>query len=106
MGKKAIHFDARIVFKCSSEQKKIIKEKANLAGRELSDYIRIVSTNKKLTSISDIQAVVQIRKIGANLNQIARKINRTYGIDKQDELISNIKKMQEDLDELKSVLQF
>lgn len=106
MAKKSIHFDARIVFKCSSEEKKTIKEKAFLAGRAPSDYLRVVSTGRKLTSISDIQTIVQIRRIGANLNQIARKVSNTYGIDRHDELISEINKMQEVLEEMKLMIQF
>ena len=67
---------ARIELRISNEDKEKLKEKAAAAGyKSVSKYIRDCALGKKITARVDIDAVYNLRKIGNNLNQIAKQIN-------------------------------
>jgi hypothetical protein len=83
-------YEPRIVLRISKEERKIIKEKAKLAGEEEATYIKNIALNRKMKSITDASTLAQIRKIGSNINQIARKINSST-------VVSNPKKFIEEL---------
>ena len=79
---------ARIELRISNEDKEKLKEKAAAAGyRSVSKYIRDCALGKKITARVDIDAVYNLRKIGNNLNQIARQINT----EKKDETMFALK---------------
>jgi len=104
MVKKIVHYDTRIDIKCTSGDKILIKEKAKEAGKDISDYMRTVALNKKIESKTDLHTVIQIRRIGSNINQIARKMNSTSEIKNVDELILRLKLIHQELEEMKSIL--
>lgn len=79
---------ARIELRISNEDKEKLKEKAAAAGyKSVSKYIRDCALGKKITARVDIDAVYNLRKIGNNLNQIARQINT----EKKDETMLSLK---------------
>lgn len=79
---------ARIELRISNEDKEKLKEKAAAAGyKSVSKYIRDCALGKKITARVDIDAVYNLRKIGNNLNQIARQINT----EKKDETMLALK---------------
>ena len=79
---------ARIELRISNEDKEKLKEKAAAAGyKSVSKYIRDCALGKKITARVDIDAVYNLRKIGNNLNQIARQINT----EKKDETLFALK---------------
>ena len=79
---------ARIELRISNEDKEKLKEKATAAGyKSVSKYIRDCALGKKITARVDIDAVYNLRKIGNNLNQIARQINT----EKKDETLFALK---------------
>lgn len=79
---------ARIELRISNEDKEKLKEKAAAAGyRSVSKYIRDCALGKKITAHVDIDAVYNLRKVGNNLNQIARQINT----EKKDETLFALK---------------
>lgn len=79
---------ARIELRISNEDKEKLKEKAAAAGyRSVSKYIRDCALGKKITARVDIDAVYNLRKVGNNLNQIARQINT----EKKDETLFALK---------------
>lgn len=79
---------ARIELRISNEDKEKLKEKAAAAGyKSVSKYIRDCALGKKITARVDIDAVYNLRKIGNNLNQIAKQINT----EKKDETLFALK---------------
>ena len=79
---------ARIELRISNEDKEKLKEKAAAAGyKSVSKYIRDCALGKQITARVDIDAVYNLRKIGNNLNQIARQINT----EKKDETMLALK---------------
>ena len=72
----------------SNEDKEKLKEKATAEGdKYVAKYIRDCALGKKITARVDIDAVYNLRKIGNNLNQIARQINT----EKKDETMFALK---------------
>lgn len=89
---------ARIEIRIAEKEKEIIKQLAKKAGfKSYTRYMKTVSLNKEIHSNTDIDTVIQLRKMGNNLNQIARKIN----IDSSDE---NIKSLYEEATNLLEVI--
>jgi hypothetical protein len=64
-----------IPFKCTSEEKKKIKELAKPLS--VSDYVRRAALGKGLTIVSkvDKNMLSELSQIGVNINQIARVLN-------------------------------
>ena len=61
------------------EQREIIEEKAYSSYRTPSMYLRDCALGKKIIVISGVDEVAnELRKIGNNLNQIAREVNSGY----------------------------
>ena len=61
------------------EQRKIIEEKVYSSYRTPSMYLRDCALDKKIIVISGVDVVAnELRKIGNNLNQIAREVNSGY----------------------------
>lgn len=83
-----------IHLRISPEDKEALKKQAAVAGyKSVSKYIRDVALGKRITARVDIDAVYNLRKIGNNLNQIARQINT----EKKDETVIKLKDNTEDL---------
>ena len=77
-----------IHLRISPEDKEALKKQATAAGyKSVSKYIRDCALGKKITARVDIDAVYNLRKIGNNLNQIARQINT----EKKDETMFALK---------------
>ena len=77
-----------IHLRISPEDKEALKKQATVAGyKSVSKYIRDVALGKRITARVDIDAVYNLRKIGNNLNQIARQINT----EKKDETMLALK---------------
>ena len=61
------------------EQRKIIEEKAYSSYRTPSMYLRDCALDKKIVVVKGVDEVAnELRKIGNNLNQIAREVNSGY----------------------------
>ena len=61
------------------EQREIIEEKAYSSYRTPSMYLRDCALDKKIIVVKGIDEVAnELRKIGNNLNQIAREVNSGY----------------------------
>lgn len=59
----------------SSEEKQLLKDKAKSFGLTMSEYMRKCVYGYSLNSKTDIQTVFELKKIGVNLNQIAKHVN-------------------------------
>ncbi len=67
--------DTNIIVRVSIHDFYEIKRCAHEAGYTVSEYIRRLALHSNLPSKTDAQAVFQIKKIGNNLNQLARHLN-------------------------------
>ena len=64
-----------ISIRLTTEEKKEIVSKAKQAQMTLTDYIIECSRDKKITVTDLSEVLVDLKRIGNNINQIARKIN-------------------------------
>ena len=61
------------------EQRKIIEEKAYFSYRTPSMYLRECALDKEIIVVKGVDELAnELRKIGNNLNQIAREVNSGY----------------------------
>lgn len=74
--------NSRISIRLNSDEKAKLELHSSLAGLTPSAYIRhILLKAKTPTSKYDKTMIIQISKIGNNLNQIARHLNHNHAID-------------------------
>ena len=80
-----------INFRISLEEKKKLQAKAKQAHMSISSYISAVSENKKITVAENIpELLLEITRIGTNINQIAHIGNSQKYVNKQqlDEVLN------------------
>ena len=66
----------RLQLRVSSEEKEAIAKKADEAHLSIADYIVALSEGKKVIDIRKIaQLILEVRRIGVNVNQIAAVAN-------------------------------
>ena len=75
-------FPHKVSVRLSDSEKEKLELNASLAGLKISAYIRhIISNAKPLVHKFDKTMVIQVAKIGNNLNQIAKHVNIGKAID-------------------------
>ena len=84
----------------SVEEKKQIMELAKAEGVSLSTYLRRSLLLGRLISKTDVQTVFELKKIGNNLNQVARYVN-TLPVD--ENIIESLGIVRNYIDELKKI---
>ena len=84
----------------SKEEKEQIKKIAKSLGVSVSTNTRKSLLKEHITSKTDIQTIFEIKKIGVNLNQLAKHIN-TLPID--EEIERSLVFIKEYIDELKLI---
>lgn len=80
-----------INFRISLEEKKKLQAKAKQAHMSISSYIIALSENKKITVAENIpELLLEITRIGTNINQIAHIVNSQKYANKQqlDEVLN------------------
>lgn len=74
--------DYKISIRLNDDEKEKLELNASLAGLKVSAYIRhVISNAKPLVHKFDKTMVIQVAKIGNNLNQIAKHANTHKTID-------------------------
>ena len=74
---------AEIHIRLSPSDKKIIQEKANLANKSVASYLMELSKNKRIVDTSKLPSLIlEIKRIGVNINQIAAVANSQKYINK------------------------
>lgn len=74
--------DYKISIRLNDDEKEKLELNASLAGLKISAYIRhVISNAKPLVHKFDKTMVIQVAKIGNNLNQIAKHVNIGKAID-------------------------
>ena len=72
----------KISIRLNDDEKEKLELNASLAGLKISAYIRhVISNAKPLVHKFDKTMVIQVAKIGNNLNQIAKHVNIGKAID-------------------------
>lgn len=80
-----IHRTRKMTFRLTEEEYKKIKEKVTEAGISQQQFLLKTALNKEIIHIKEYQELIfQIKKIGTNINQIARKANETGHISEAD----------------------
>lgn len=86
----------RIFIRVSPTEKKEIEDKAAAANKTVAGYLIELSENRKLIDTSKFPALIlEIRRIGVNINQIAAVANTQKYISK--ELLQSVKEQQKDI---------
>lgn len=74
-----------MTFRLTDEEYKKIKEKTAEAGISQQQFLLKTALDKEIIHIKEFQELIfQIKKIGININQIARKANETGNISQKD----------------------
>ncbi len=84
----------------SKEEKDKIANIAKSLGVSLSTYTRKSLLGERVTSKIDIQTMFEIKKIGVNLNQLAKHIN-TLPLD--EEIIKSLSSINNYINEMKLI---
>lgn len=84
----------------SKEEKDKIANIAKKLGVSLSTYTRKSLLRERITSKTDIQTIFEIKKIGVNLNQLAKHIN-TLPLD--EEIVRSLSNIDNYINELKLI---
>ena len=78
----------QIKFRVTEEERALIEQKMKLVPtRNMESYLRKMAIDGYIIQIdhSDIKAMTaEIQKIGVNINQIARRVNATVSVYKED----------------------
>ncbi len=73
-----IHRIRKITFRLTEEEYSIIKNKVSEAGISQQQFLLKAALGKEIVCIKEFQALMlQIKKIGTNINQIAKHCNET-----------------------------
>ena len=74
----------RIFIRVSPTEKKEIEEKARLAKKSVANYLISLSKNKRVVDTSKLPPLIlEIRRIGVNINQIAAVANSQKFVNKE-----------------------
>lgn len=76
-----IHRIKKMTFRLTEEEYNIIKNKVSEAGISQQQFLLKMALGKEVVHIKEYQSVMfQIKKIGANINQIAKHTNQTGAV--------------------------
>lgn len=96
----------RLTFRVSEEEMQEIDKLCKYAGVNISDLLRMAVFTARIKSpqipLIDQQSFVELKRIGTNINQIAKAINSGYG--NPDQLSPHVQAIQKDLDQLTQYL--
>lgn len=67
---------ARLELRLTFEEKEKLSKMAQERGKTIAQFIRELVINDKLVTKTDIQTVIELKRIGNNINQIAKQINQ------------------------------
>ena len=80
-----IHRTRKMTFRLTEEEYKIIKDKVSEAGTSLQQFLLKTALEKEIIHIKEFQELIfQIKKIGININQIAKKAHETGNVSNAD----------------------
>lgn len=89
-----------LILRLTENEKKQAVKRAKDEGITLSSYIRKCVLNEKFVSKSDLQTAFELKKIGTNLNQLAKHVN---SLPIEENILSSIKDIEGYIEELKQI---
>lgn len=66
---------ARLELRLTFEEKEKLSKMAQERGKTIAQIIRELVINDKLVTKTDVQTVIELKRIGNNINLIAKQIN-------------------------------
>jgi len=93
----------QIHFRVTPTEKEKLQKRARIANMTMSRYILALSEQKRIIVVDDVpKLVVEIMRIGTNINQIARIANSNNSISKSylDRVQNNMEDIQTKLTEI------
>lgn len=67
-----------INFRLSEKEAEILKKKIERSGKKQQEYLAACALQKKITNTDGIKVLLpELKRIGSNLNQIAKALNTT-----------------------------
>ena len=96
----------QVMFRLSEEEGKELQKKIEKSGISQQDYILKSVLNKPITNTDGIKELIpELKRQGANLNQLVKKLNEKGYIDYKQELPQLEKELKEIWQQLKQYLQ-
>ncbi len=93
-----------IIIRLTEEERNELVIRANSVGKSISSYVREVSLLGNLTTKTDIQTVYELKKIGANINQLVKYVNLLpvdenvrQSLDRMSEYLSDIDRIKKNI---------
>ena len=94
------------MFRLSEEEAKELQKKIEKSGISQQDYILKSVLNKPITNTDGIKELIpELKRQGANLNQLVKQLNEKGYIDYKQELPQLEKELKEIWQQLKQYLQ-
>lgn len=84
----------------SEEEKEQVLKHAKTEGISLSMYLRKSVLRERIASKTDIQTVFELKKIGTNLNQLAKHVNT---LPVEENILESLKVLDNYIEELKQI---
>ena len=92
--------DRRMTVRGTEQEKKKIEQKAEKAGLSRTEYMIRSALEKNITSFNNLEDInklrIELKRIGNNLNQIARKLNENNTLEQEEKVL-----FIEEIDDLK-----
>ena len=91
-----VHRTKKMTFRLSEEEYRQIKEKVEESGLSQQKFLLKTALEKEIIHIKEFQTLIfHVKKIGININQIAKRANATGAVYQQD--IEDIKKAVDEI---------
>jgi len=90
-----------IIIRVSDKEKDVIKKKAKSLGVTISSYMISASLKRKVLTIVDKEAILQLRYIGNNINQIAHVLNADSSLQR---ISLTLDKLEHNISELENLV--
>jgi len=84
----------RKTLRFSEDEFAVIQQKLDLANITFSEFARATILKQKITSTVKRELIVEVNKIGTNLNQIAKAVNQNQKIDVLQKLVDIEKELK------------
>jgi uncharacterized protein (DUF1778 family) len=98
--------DIQIKFRVSEEEAEQLRKKVEQSGKSMQEYLLSCALNKPITNTDGIKELLpELKRQGANLNQLTKKLNERGFIDYKQELPQLEKELKEIWQQLKQYLQ-
>ena len=96
----------QLSFRVNEEEYQQLQEKVFQSGKNQQEYILSCVLEKQIVNTDGIKELIpELKRIGNNLNQIAKKLNENGYVDYKQELPNTMKEVREVWQLLKQYLQ-